>query len=154
MAEKERQADNYKIPHRPDPSSAAAASPLPLRRKDILRAKDIIPGAASPAGKGEGVSNTDIPRFDLAEDIMAEHRRLTAVRRKGPDSPEPVNLTPSPAPSACLRKQTEGAVAVMGLGKTSQSSHSFSEGFNYISDPIIADIVTRDIERLCSSFLA
>ena len=133
MAEKERQADEYKTPSR-----------------HVLRAKDIIPGASNPAGKGEGVSNADIPRFDLAEDIMAEHRRLTAVRRKGPDSPAPVNLTPSPAPSACLRKQTEGAVAV----RSSQSRHSFSEGFNDISDPIIADIVTRDIERLCSGFRA
>jgi hypothetical protein len=123
MAEKEIQADEYKTPRRP-----------------ILRAKDIIPGAASPAGKGESVSNTDIPRFDLAEDIMAEHRRLTAVRRKGPDSPEPVNLTPSPGLPVALRP--------------SQSRHSFSEGFNYISDPIIADIVTRDIERLCSGFWA
>jgi hypothetical protein len=38
--------------------------------------------------------------------------------------------------------------------RPSQSSHSFSGGFNYISDPIIADIVTRDIERLCSGFRA
>jgi hypothetical protein len=141
MVEKERQADEYKTPHRP-----------------ILRAKDIIPGAASPAGKGDGVSNTDIPRFDLAEDIMAEQRRLTVVRRKGPGSPEPVNLTPSP--------DLPLPVAIMGLaiplpkgvpsgtGRPSQSSHSFSEGFNDISDPIIAGIVTRDIERLCSGFWA
>jgi len=127
MAEKDIQADEYKMSRRP-----------------ILRAKDIIPGAASPAGKGEGVSNTDIPRFDLAEDIMAEQRRLTAVRRKGPDSPVPVDLTPLPRPSP-------GLPAAL---RPSQSSHSFSEGFNYISDPIIADIVTRDIERLCSGFRA
>jgi hypothetical protein len=123
MAEKERQADEYKTPRRP-----------------VLRAKDIIPGVAMPAVDG-GISNIDIPRFDLAEDIMAEHRRLTAGRRKGPDSPAQVNITPSPA-------QTGGAVAL----RPSQSSHSFSEGFSYISDPIIADIVTRDIERLCSGF--
>ena len=118
MAEKEIQADEYKTPRRP-----------------ILRAKDIIPGVARPAAD-EGVSNIDIPRFDLAEDIMAEQRRLTVVRRKGPGSPEPVNLTPSP-----------------GL-RPSQSRRSFSEGFNDISDPLIADIVTRDIKRLCSSFRA
>jgi hypothetical protein len=122
MAEKERQTDEYNTPRRP-----------------ILRAKDIIPGVAKPVAD-EGVSNTDIPRFDLAEDIMAEQRRLTAVRRKGPGSPEPVNLTPSPGLPVAARP--------------SRSSHSFSEGFNYISDPIIADIVTRDIERLCSGFRA
>jgi hypothetical protein len=117
MAEKDRQADEYKTPNRP-----------------VLRAKDIIPGAASPVGRGEGVSNTDIPRFDLAEDIMAEHRRLTAVRRKGPGSPEPANLLNQPA------------VVVV---QQSQSIRGFSGGFNYISDPVIADIVTRDIERFC-----
>lgn len=111
MAEKERQADEYKTPGRP-----------------VLRAKDIIPGAADPAGVG----NTDIPRFDLAEDIMAEQRRVTGVRRKGPGGPEPVNLDVRP----------------------SQSIHSFSEGFNGIKDPIIADIVARDIERFCSGFRA
>jgi hypothetical protein len=120
MAEKEIQADEYKTPRRP-----------------ILRAKDIIPGAARPVAD-EGVSNIDIPRFDLAEDIMAEQRRLTVVRRKGPGSPELVNLNLTPP------------VAV----RPSQSSHTFSEGFNGISDPIIANIVARDIERLCSGFRA
>lgn len=122
MAEKEIQADEYKTPRRP-----------------ILRAKDIIPGVARPAAD-EGVSNIDIPRFDLAEDIMAEQRRLTVVRRKGPGSPEPVNLTPSPGLPVAVRP--------------AQSRHSFSEAFNDISDPIIADIVTRDIERFCSGFWA
>ncbi|MGD0597675.1 MAG: hypothetical protein ABSA64_09190 [Sedimentisphaerales bacterium] len=122
MAEKEIQADEYKTPRRP-----------------VLRAKDIIPGVAKPAAD-EGVSNIDIPRFDLAEDIMAEQRRLTVVRRKGPGGPEPVNLTPSPGLPVAVRP--------------SQSIHSFSAAFNDISDPIIADIVTRDIERLCSGFWA
>ncbi|MGA2070095.1 MAG: hypothetical protein ABSG97_01995 [Sedimentisphaerales bacterium] len=123
MAETDRQADEYKTPRRP-----------------VLRAKDIIPGAASPAGNDEGVSNTDIPRFDLAEDIMAEQRRLTAVRRKGPGSPELANLPPSPRLPMAI--------------SPSQSIHSFSGGFNYISDPIIADIVARDIERFCGGFRA
>jgi hypothetical protein len=121
MAEKEIQADEYKTPRRP-----------------VLRAKDIIPGSAGPAGKGEGVSNTDIPRFDLAEDIMAEHRRLTSVRRKGPGSPEMANLI---SPAVVVVRQP-------------QSIRGFSGGFNYISDPIIADIVTRDIERFCDSLRA
>lgn len=122
MAEKDRQTDEYSTPRRP-----------------VLRAKDIIPGVAGPAGNGDDVSNTDIPRFDLAEDIMAEQRRLTAVRRKGPEGPEPANL-PSPRLPVAVRP--------------SQSSHSFSEGFDYISDPIIADIVARDIERFCGGLRA
>jgi hypothetical protein len=124
MAEKDIQADDFKTPRRPD----------------ILRAKDIIPGAASPAGKGEGVNNADIPRFDLAEDIMAEHRRLTTGRRKGPAGPAPVNPAPPvPRPSPL-------PVALRSYG--------FSEGINTLSDPVIADIVARDIEGLCRGLWA
>ncbi|MGA2678498.1 MAG: hypothetical protein ABSF37_04245 [Sedimentisphaerales bacterium] len=114
MAEKDRQADDFKTP----------------RRSDILRAKDIIPGAAGSAGKGDGVSNTDIPRFDLAEDIMAEHRRLTAGRRKGPGGSAPADKKPF------------------------LSRYGFSEGFNAAGDPVIADIVARDIEQLCRGLWA
>ncbi len=117
MAEKDRQADDFKIPRRPD----------------ILRAKDIIPGAAGPAGKGDGVSNTDIPRFDLAEDIMAEHRRLTTGRRKGPGGSAPADLTHR---------------------KPFLSRYGFSGGFNAAGDPVIADIVARDIELLCRGLRA
>ncbi len=113
MAEKDIQADDLKTPRGPE----------------ILRAKDVIPGAVGPAGKGDGVSSTDIPRFDLAEDIMAEHRRLTAGRRKGPGDPAPADLTP--------------------VKKPFLSRYGFSEGFNAAGDPVIADIVARDIERLC-----
>jgi hypothetical protein len=129
MAENERQADDFKIPRRPD----------------ILRAKDIIPGSASPAGKGEGVSNADIPRFDLAEDIMSEHRRLTTGRRKGPAGPAPVDVTPVPPSSSA---------PMPAVKKPSRSRYGFSEGINAASDPIIADIVARDIDRLCRGLWA
>jgi hypothetical protein len=123
MAEKDRQADDIKTPRRPD----------------ILRAKDIIPGTAGSAGKGDGVSNTDIPHFDLAEDIMAEHRRFTAGRRKGPGGPAPADLTPVPTPAP---------------RKPFLSRYGFSEGFNAAGDPVIADIVARDIEQLCRGLWA
>ncbi len=129
MAEKEKQADEFKTPRKPD----------------ILRAKDIIPGAADPAGKGDGVSNTDIPRFDLAEDIMSEHRRLTTGRRKGPGGPPPADLTPVPTPSTPLPAANK---------RPFLSRYGFSEGFNAAGDPVIADIVARDIERLCRGLRA
>ncbi|MGB7583000.1 MAG: hypothetical protein WBL85_11210 [Sedimentisphaerales bacterium] len=114
MAEKDRQADDFKT----------------SRIQDILRAKDIIPGTAGPAGKGDGVSNTDIPHFDLAEDIMVEHRRLTAERRRGPGGSAPAEKKPF------------------------LSRYGFSEGFNAAGDPVIADIVARDIELLCRGLRA
>ena len=122
MAEKDRQADDIKTPRRPD----------------ILRAKDIIPGAAGPAGNG--VSNADIPRFNLADDIMAEHRRMTGGRRKGPGGPAPADLTPVARPLA-------PSPALL-------SRYGFSNGFNAASDPVIANIVARDIEQLCRGLQA
>lgn len=49
----------------------------------ILRAKDIIPGVQkSNSEKIEQIN--EIPKFDLAEKILAEQRKITAIRRKAP----------------------------------------------------------------------
>ena len=125
MAENERQTDDLK----------------PTRRPDILRARDIIPGSDNPIGKDKAVNNTDIPQFDLAEDIMAEHRRRIASRRKGPGSPIPANIPPAPRPSAPVPSP-----------KPQHSIFGFSNGCNTTADPVIADIVARDIERFCRGF--
>jgi hypothetical protein len=70
---------------------------------------------------------------------MAEHRRLTAGRRKGPGGSAPADLTPVPPPSA---------------KKPFLSRYGFSNGFNATGDPVITDIVARDIERLCRGLWA
>lgn len=123
MAERDRQTDKHKSDHRPD----------------VLRARDIIPGAHRATGENENSSRIDIPSFDLAQDIMAEQRRLTAVRRKGPGGPapiQPVSLhTSADLPTVPDRQK---------------SGYGFSEGINTGWNPIIAEIVSRDIEQLCS----
>jgi hypothetical protein len=129
MAEKDRQIDAYK-PARPQGG--------PQRRPDILRAKDIIPGGERPVSGGENISQVDVPRFDLAEDIMAEQRRLIAIRRKGPGSPAQVPVaTPqlsSDLPQASQYSDDRGPFERIDAGW----------------DPIIESIVARDIERLCA----
>jgi len=115
-------ADEFK---KPDDAKSA-------RRPDILRARDIIPGADKPLNQP---ITSDIPQFDLAEDIMAEHRRLSTVRRKAPGSQMPSVITPVAAPKP--------------LNTSEHSRYGFSNGFNLPSDPVIADIVARDIERFC-----
>ena len=60
-----------------------------------------------------------VPRFDLAEDIMAEQRRLIALRRKGPQKSE---------------------AHVQG------QSHGWQSGDQ---QQIITEIVARDIEKMC-----
>ncbi|MHC4154992.1 MAG: hypothetical protein ACYST6_08735 [Planctomycetota bacterium] len=135
-------------------------------RKDILRAKDIIPPfeqepaqepppqetaeqkhatgeSAEPApqeGKGQAEiaqekaaeppeQKTEIPRFDLAEDIMAEQRRMTATRRKAP--------TENKGPQA-------QEVQLEPTGRRFEPVTSATPQ----EQKIIAQIVARDIERL------
>ena len=124
------------------------------RKGDVLRAEDIIPGktsskkaktakkktSSSKKGAGpakdmpaeptdKGQKESEIPKFDLAEQILAEQRKVASARRKGPgqtiepakkeQEAEPVDyLGEQPTPMALERQQ------------------------------IIAEIVARDIEKL------
>ena len=120
-------------------------------KADILRARDIIPykEGTQQKTKSQGTSpisietaevsattqsteqgKSEIPRFDLAEEIMAEQRKVTAIRRKAPD------------------KEDETKAKELNL-----------ESINYtIKQPtlvsseqeqIIAEIVARDIQKMC-----
>jgi hypothetical protein len=64
----------------------------------------------------------EIPHFDLAEEIMAEQRKITAIRRKAPG------------------KKTEAQRSEPQVQPTPELPEQ---------EKIIAEIVTRDIERLC-----
>ena len=70
---------------------------------------------------------TEIPKFDLAEQILAEQRKIAAVRRKGPGkrtkAPTPQKVKPSIHPIEQLSICDE-------------------------QEQIIAEIVARDIENL------
>ena len=72
---------------------------------------------------------SEIPTFDLAEQIMAEHRKNTAIRRKGPakKAKSPKKLHPA---ELIARNIMPGPI---------------------VSGPeqVIAEIVARDIENLC-----
>jgi len=113
---------------------------------DILRARDVIPGAGkhepeaqskqikpgknirgSPIDNGQ--KKAEIPRFDLAEEIMAEQRKITAIRRKAPGEKTGA-------------KGQEPVVESIGY-TIRQPTSPLSE-----QEEIIAEIVARDIERL------
>jgi hypothetical protein len=107
---------------------------IPERKKDILRAHDIIPGRAEDSNDLSGAESfaqikSEVPKFDLAENIMAEQRRATAGRRKGPGIKE--------VPQTQERKVLSTAYNIEG------ERVSLSE-----EDRIIAEIVARDIARL------
>ena len=134
-------------------------------KADILRARDIMPGNPPPYKKEEtyqkpksqnGSENTtrladaalisaeeekpaksaskqqekmEIPRFDLAEEIMAEQRKITAIRRK--------------APCKKFEAQPERLQA-----KPLEYTIERSIPWQAEQNQIIAEIVTRDIEKL------
>ena len=82
--------------------------------------------ATEPAGVNQKVN--EIPKFDLAEQIMAEQRKITAVRRKAPGKK---TKAPDPRP----RIQSTGCAV-------KPPPTSSEKGL------IIAEIVARDIEKL------
>jgi len=113
-----------------------------LRRKaDILRARDIIPTEPTrleepnplPTEKADKAvkpaqQQNSVPKFNLAEEIMAEQRRVTAIKRKGPDKKTELDQ-PQIQPVRYAIEQP---------GQVSAEQ-----------DQIITEIVTRDIESVC-----
>lgn len=124
---------------------------------DVLRGEDIVPPynnqpnrkeyfPASATDREEDISSqnpdgnaaehddavqqkNEIPSFDLAEQIMAEQRKITAVRRKAPGGK--VKIPGSQSPNLSKERVIK------------ESSLILPE-----KDPIIAEIVERDIEML------
>lgn len=87
----------------------------------ILRAKDIIPGV--PKSNSEKTEQAaDIPKFDLAEKILAEQRKITAIRRKAPSQQHEVEST--------------------------DYATKWSKPVLYEQEQIISEIVARDIKTL------
>ena len=99
-------------------------------------------GSAKPPDEQKAVTSVSdndragIPEFNLAEQIMAEQRQLSAVRRKGPGQKsalpveEPIQPVAEPKPETLLQEQT-----------ATQRTAS--------AEKIIAKLVAEDIERLC-----
>ena len=71
----------------------------------------------------------EIPKFDLAEQIMAEQRKITAIRRKGPG--KMTKPPPKQHPAESIGRNVMTRPILAGPGQ------------------IIAEIVARDIEELC-----
>jgi len=74
--------------------------------------------------------SSDIPKFDLAEQIMAEQRKITAIRRKGPGKMAKPPQKQHPAES--IARNVMPRPILSGPGQ------------------IITEIVARDIEKLCA----
>jgi hypothetical protein len=102
--------------------------------KKILRAEDIIPPFNTRPDDEENKAQNSvnprhaIPVFDLAEEIMAEHRKLVSAKRKSP-AVESLKVADS------FKKRED-----KNYTDTAETSET---------DRIITEIVARDIEGLC-----
>jgi len=93
-----------------------------------------------------------IPKFDLAEQILAEQRKITAIRRKAPGKPQRL---PSLAP-AVTRVQAQDGAAGKKTKTPDQQPQAPSIDYTIKQPPptlseqeqIIAEIVARDIKNL------
>lgn len=102
---------------RGSPEKSKAANKLPARD---------MPTGVSNAKQEDGT----IPKFDLAEEILAEQRRITAVKRKAPG------------------KKNE---AVSSQQDAKPSGYTIEQPMHILPEQerIITEIVARDIQQLC-----
>jgi len=116
----------------------------------VLRAMDVIPPFGGPVSPErlqsippakspdeppvEPETDSDVPTLDLGEKILAEQRRVTAGKRRGPGGDRPTVRTDSDESPVIPKTSPEGA-----------SEEELAE-----LQSIVADIVARDIERLCT----
>jgi len=113
-------ADTAEISTREEKRIREDTSPTPVETPDST---SLLPSLAEQ-------EKTEIPRFDLAEEIMAEQRKITAIRRKAPG------------------KKNEAQEAELQAGPVGYTVEQPTPGQSE-QTRIIAEIVTRDIERMC-----
>jgi hypothetical protein len=90
-------------------------------KKAVLRAHDVI-----PFGDAENKCKIVIPRFDLAHEIMAEHRRVAGEKR-----------------------QKAGDKQIQQRPKERNDEHIEEIAPGGEQDTALQEIVARDIARLC-----
>ena len=146
---------------------------------DVLRAGDIMPPYNDKIDQDDNVrelegsseytslpqQKREIPRFDLAEEILAEQRKITAVKRKAPSPTREAGASPkreagaSPKREAGASKKDEPLGRDPALREPKQGQEKQVQSIGYaIEEPmpvlseqqqIIAEVVAKDIERLC-----
>ena len=99
---------------------------VPETRSEQVKPVEDIPAVPTKMEQ----QKSEIPKFDLAKEIMAEQRRITAVRRKAPGQKDEAQ-----------RQEQEAESAGYTIGQPLPALPEQKQ--------IVAEIVARDIERLC-----
>lgn len=129
----------------PQGRNAAAGGPGPKRVK-ALRAADVMPPFDKIAGEEQptvrppdvaALIAREIPKYDLAENILAEQRRVAAGRRRSPGRTVLMQTTVSSSLSSAPAWE-------VGRAPQEAMSEELAE-----LQRIVTEIVARDIERLC-----
>ena len=94
----------------------------------VLRAHDVIP----PYGPERSEGKVIIPKFDLSREIMAGHRQATAEKRQGPGEK---------AGGPERRDSADGRDCRVERLQSERTGE----------DRVLAEIVARDIARLCGT---
>jgi hypothetical protein len=90
-----------------------------------------------------------IPSFNLAEQIMAEQRKVSANRRKGPGLKIPiVEIRPDPKPAAIEKPQVPVIEKPAPIARPTIAAKPFIDEPSTPEQKLIAKIVARDIQRL------
>jgi len=108
-----------------------------------------VPAEAVPAEFTDAnQQKREIPRFDLAEEILAEQRKITAIRRKAPGPTREVGASKKDEPPLLSSdRKTRGQER-----QVRSIDYAIEQPMPLLSEQqqIIAEIVARDIEGLCS----
>jgi hypothetical protein len=107
--------------------------PLAPPQVEAIPAKETAP-LPKPMVSVDKKEKAEIPKFDLAEEIMAEQRKITAIKRKAPGKKTEA-------------QRSEPQAKPAGYTTIEQPVPTLPE-----QDQIIAEIVARDIERLCRGY--
>ncbi len=126
------------------------ATTSPLAGGKAKHAKEL---PAEPSGAVQEAN--EIPRFDLSEQIMAEQRKITAIRRKAPGRPQRLPSQDgaagkkTKAPDQQPQAQSTGyTIKQPPSTRTSQRSAASQSSILSEQEQIFAEIVARDIEKL------
>jgi len=116
------------------------ALPSQKKGKQVSTGKSPVAGRAPAKGRGAGTQavarqGSGIPTFDLGQQILAEQRKVAAVKRRGPGMR---GTAPPKIPQAQPASDADG-----------RAGAELSE-----RDRIVAEIVARDIDRLCRGYVA
>jgi hypothetical protein len=125
------------------PTLAQARQQQPKRERKVARPPEMGSDGGSMGLAEQTPAPPVIPTFDLAEHILAEHRRTAAQRRKAPGQmqAEPETVPERAAANACV---IEPPLPPLPPSPPSAPSQDLLELHR-----VVAEIVARDIERLC-----